>query len=87
MTWNYRLCKSTYKDNDYDEVSYEIKEAYYNKAGQVWAVTENRAGVFGETVEEAKRCLEMMKRAFEEDVLDMDTFVFAKADFEEGEEE
>lgn len=86
MTWNYRLCKSTYKDNDYEEVGYEIKEVYYNKAGQVWAVTENRVGVFGETVEEAKRCFEKMNRAFEEDVLDMDTLVFAKADFE-GEEE
>ena len=86
MTWNYRLCKETYKDNDYEEVGYQIKEAYYNKAGGIWAVTENGASIYGESVEEAKEVLKKMQLVFEKEVLDLDGFVFAKADFAEEEE-
>jgi len=86
MTWNYRVVRTTYNDNDYDEVSYQIKEAYYNKAGGIWAVTENGASIYGESVEEAKEVLKKMQLVFEKEVLDLDGFVFAKADFAEEEE-
>ena len=87
MTWNYRLCKETYKDGDFEEVGYQIKEAYYNKEGGIWAVTENGASIYGESVEEAREVLQKMQSAFEKEVLDLDGFVFAKADFNEDTEE
>ena len=78
MSWNYRLCKSTYKGDGYEEVSYVIHEVYYNKDGSIWAVTENGASVYGESVGEAKEVMDKMLRAFEKDVIDLDTIVFAE---------
>lgn len=81
MTWNYRLCKQTYKnDIGYDEVFYEIKEAYYNKNGEIWAVTERAQSVYSETIDGVKQCLEWMQVALQKDIVDLDTFVFAKQD-------
>ncbi len=87
MTWNYRLCKQTYRGDGYEEDSYEIREAYYNKDGSIWAVTENAKGVYGDTIESAKECITWMQQAFEKEIIDLDTFVFAKADFEDNEDE
>jgi hypothetical protein len=81
MTWNYRLCKQTYKNEvGYDEVFYEIREAYYNKAGEICAVTERAQSVYGETIDGVKQCLEWMQVALQKDIIDLDTFVFAKQD-------
>lgn len=85
MTWNYRLCKTTYKGEGYEEDSYEIREAYYNNAGGIWAVTENAKGVYGETIDEVKTCMAYMQAAFEKEVIDLNTFIFAKADFDKDE--
>lgn len=78
MSWNYRLCKSTFKGNGYEEVSFVIHEVYYNKDGSIWAVTENGASVYGESVGEAKEVVDKMLGAFERDVIDLDTLVFAE---------
>ncbi len=83
MTWNYRLVKSTYKGEGYEEVNYEIREAYYNKDGGVWAITENGARAFGETPEEIKIVLDRMRMALDRDIIDEDTFVPDSADFED----
>ena len=79
MTWNYRLCKQTYKDTvGHDELFYEIREAYYNKDGGIWAVTENAKGVCGDTPADIKQCLEWMQIALQKDIIDLDTFIFAE---------
>ena len=78
MSWNYRLCKSTYKGADYEEVSFTIREVYYNKDGTIWAVTENGTSPFGENVEEVKDVLAKMSSAFEKEIIDIDTLIFAK---------
>ena len=80
MSWNYRLCKSVYKGADYEEVTYDIREAYYNKDGGIWAITDNAVGIVGEDIDSVKQSLTWMQLALEKEVIDLDTFVFAKAD-------
>ena len=81
MSWNYRVCKETYKPGTpQEEVSFEIKEVYYNKSGEIWAVSENGASVYGETPDEVNEVLEKMNRATNKEVIDLDTLVFAKRD-------
>jgi hypothetical protein len=82
MSWNYRLCKQTYRGEGFEEVAFEIREAYYNEAGDIWAITENPARPFGESSEEVKTVLERMMTALDKDVIDLDTFVFTRPDFE-----
>lgn len=78
MSWNYRLVKATYnKGTENEEVYFEIREAYYNDDGSIWAMTEEKAGIFGESPEEAEKVLERMSLAFHKEVIDLDTFVFA----------
>ena len=50
-------------------------------------MTENGASIFGESVEEAREVLAKMQLAFDKEVVDLDNFVFAKADFSEDTEE
>jgi len=84
MTWNYRLCKETYnKATPDEELSYTIREVYYNKAGNIWGVTETAASVFGETAKDAQKCAELMQLAFQKEIIDLDAFVFSNPDFDE----
>ena len=82
--WNYRLCKSTYcseyQGKHYEDITYDIREAYYNMNGEIYAVTEDAVGIVGEDPDSAKQCLAMMRTAFEKEVIDLDNFVFAQAD-------
>ena len=80
--WNYRLCKQTYRSESFEEVAYEIREAYYNKDGGIWAVTENAARPFGESPGELTTVLDRMKTALDKEIIDLDTFVFARQDIE-----
>lgn len=81
MNWNYRLVKVTFnKGEESEEITYEIRETYYNDDGSIWAVTDNAVGTYGDTVETAKRCHEWIGLAFQKEVIDLDTFVFAKRD-------
>jgi hypothetical protein len=76
--WNYRLCKITYnKGEDIEEVSYEIRETYYNDDGRVWAITEKAVGLYGDTPEVAKECYRRFGLAFEKEVIDLDTIEYA----------
>ena len=77
MTWNYRVCKETYGNGTQNvEIGYSIREAYYNKNGGIWAVTERAKSPYGESIEEIKQCLELMRLALNKEVIDLDTFVF-----------
>lgn len=80
--WNYRLCKSTYHGDGYEEVTIDIREVYYNDDGSIWAVTENAVGIVGETVDEVKSALEKMNLALGKDIIDLDTIVYSKPDFD-----
>lgn len=81
MNWNYRLCKVIFdKGEESEEVSYEIREAYYNDDGSIWAVTDQAVGIYGDTVETAKRSYEWVGLAYQKEVIDLDTYVFAKRD-------
>lgn len=85
MTWNYRLCKTTYNADDEEtkEVIHEIREAYYNKDGGIWAVTEHAVGVSSDDgLDGIKDAFRKMQLALDKDVIDLNTFVFAKADFD-----
>lgn len=77
MTWNYRLCKYTYKKDSYEEIYYEIREIYYNENGDICAVTENPAGLLAESPEEMKEVLKRIGIALEKDIVDLDTIKFA----------
>lgn len=83
MTWNYRVCKRTYRDEKYEETTYAIHEAYYNKNGEIYAITENGVSIIGEDVEDLGLAYERMGKAFEKDIIDMDNIVYAKDDFDE----
>lgn len=86
--WNYRLCKVTFnKGEEFEEVSYEIREAYYNDDGSIWAVTDEAVGLYGDTPETAKRTYEWFGLAFQKEVIDLDTFVFAKRDSDNVDEQ
>lgn len=73
MTWNYRVCKETFPEDDY----YSIREVYYNNNGEITAVTEDAVGVSGYTIDEMKFSLEKMNLALNKDVVDLNTIVFA----------
>jgi hypothetical protein len=79
--WNYRICKKTHNQGEeWEEVLYEIKEAYYNDAGEVWAVTENGATILGNDIDEIKSTIEKIRQALSRPVIDLDNFSFAKSE-------
>lgn len=99
--WNYRLCKKTHRTavKDPEEiicVSYEIHEAFYNKDGGIWAVTEEpvTVGAYIELVEESEAekltelglTLDQMRIALHKGIIDLDTFEFADHDSEDDED-
>jgi hypothetical protein len=81
--WNYRICRK--KAENADVYNYGIHEAYYNKDGSIWAVTDNAVSVgFDEfekaddvaAIESMTRTLEWMKLALNKSIIDLDIFVF-----------
>lgn len=103
--WNYRLCKKTHRGDTNDPnkvtcVSYEIHEAYYNKDGSVWAITEDPVTVgsyleFMEEIDEIEaeklaelgKTLDWMRLALDKEIIDLDTYVFAQPDDGDDEED
>ena len=81
--WNYRVCKETYSKGTQDEEpGFTIREAYYNSNGEIWAVTEDGARSYGESLEELEKAYKQMAEAFAAPVVDIDTIVYAKVDSE-----
>ena len=78
--WNYRLCKKTHKYDTYEEVLFSIHEAYYNKAGGIWAITEESVNVYGDSIDDVKQALSWMNLALSKETIDLDTLVFDKPD-------
>ena len=90
MRWNYRVGfrKVSYPvvaDEDYkmvvdtlEETQYGVVEAYYNDDGEIAFTSAEFQSPYGETLEELKSNFEMMQKAFEIPVLDLDNIVYAK---------
>lgn len=72
MTWNYRLYKQTYaKGTEIEEVSFTIRETYYDENGKINGYTEP-VSPQSESVEGMKWVLEKMQLALNKDVIDLD---------------
>lgn len=81
MSWNYRVCKETYSKGTQDEeVGFTIREVYYNKNGEIYAMSENSANIYGESLLELGEVMKKMIVSLNKEVIDLDTFIFAKAD-------
>lgn len=79
MSWNFR--RFTTSEDSLDP-QFWIGEAYYTDDGEIWACTQDAQSPYGETEEELANCYKMMQEAFLKPVIDLDTFVFAKPDWE-----
>ena len=88
MSWNYRICRkklvSDVCDLDtgevletYEEDQFGICEVYYNDKGDITFTSENFIEPYGETLEDLKTNFNLMKEAFDKEVLDLDTVVYS----------
>ncbi len=84
MSWNYRVCRETYKQGEGSWLS--IREVYYNDDGSIWAISENAMPVVSEIDEdidestafrELKADLQRQQECTKKPVLDLDAFEFA----------
>lgn len=57
-----------------------IKEAYYNKNNQIYAISADEIAPYGESVEELKGDLKLMMRAFKKPVLVERDLIFNEPD-------
>ena len=85
MFWNYRVIKTKHKSEQHSYETYAIYEVYYDSDEEIEAISEKELCPFGESVEELKRDFELMKKAFDKDVLDYEQVCnkFNKQDVDE----
>lgn len=69
MCWNYRVCKQG------DE--YSIREVYYDNDNNITLISSEPDPVVGDSVKDVKLTLKLMKGALAQDVVDVDTVVYA----------
>lgn len=74
MSWNYRIIKSKYLGSQIYETEekLEIMEVHYNKEGKPISCSDADAP-YGESKEELKECLDLMYKALEKDILDIES--------------
>ena len=60
MTWNLRLVKHT--DRKFRRTWYGVHEVFYTDSGKPWLMTQNPVQVEGDTPEEVRRYLGMIRR-------------------------
>ena len=88
MTWNYRVCRTRFEKFDpelhspEDEFSFSIHEVYYTTNGDIRFTSVDPMSPYGTTVAELTSDFEIMKEAFEKDVLDLDSIVYVDEDDE-----
>lgn len=81
MSWNYRICKETYKTDFGEEIiSFSLREVYYNNEGNIIGVTSNAVGLVADSVEEFSSNFDKVKEAINKEVIDLDTLVFERDD-------
>jgi hypothetical protein len=62
MSWNYRMIEDSHG-------GYAIHEVYYDNDGKPHSWSLHASPVYGETLEEVKSCLNMMRAAYSKPVL------------------
>ena len=89
-SFNYRVgfrtvSYSVVDDNDHnlvvdtlEETQYGVVETYYNDDGEITFTSVEFQSPYGETLEELKWSFDKMKEAFDKEVLDLDTIVYAE---------
>lgn len=79
MSWNYRVCKTLHnKGTSREEVELSIREVYYNRDGDIWAISEHAVGIIGEFMDDINDTIQLMKESVNKEVIDLDTLVFAQ---------
>ena len=89
MKWEFRVgfrtvSYSVVDDNDHnlvvdtlEETQYGIVETYYNDDGEIAFTSENFIEPYGETLEDLKTNFNLMKEAFDKEVIDLDNTIYA----------
>lgn len=65
--WNYRVIATKAKETG--EITYSIKEVYYNSDGTVWMMMVEDSAPFGESRGELRRDMSAMMKAFDKETL------------------
>ena len=68
MTWNYRIIKSIDEDG---EASFGIHEVYYDDSNKPHSCTTEPIVFAAESLDDLKKDLKLMQKAFEKPVLEM----------------
>lgn len=68
MTWNYRIIKSIDEDG---EASFGIHEVYYDESKNPHSCTAEPIVLAAESLDDLKKDLKLMQKAFEKPVLEM----------------
>lgn len=73
MSWNHRVCAK--KCNQDEEVLFSVRSVYYDKDGNpdAFSNTPETLGSF-EDIEGLEWTIDMIKKAFEKPVIDLDNF-------------
>lgn len=67
MSWNYRIMKRKISESEFE---FGIYEVYYNEDGSVKGYTENSLTPVVDNPEGLKREIEIMLKAFDQEILD-----------------
>ncbi len=72
MSWNYRVCKRTFKNTQSFEEQYEIHEVYYDdENGKMNGWTNDAISPSGESLKELKEELLRMLEALDKEVIEI----------------
>ena len=75
--WEYRVVRKTVNNTE----TYTIREVYYNKDGEICAISQEGIAPYGETPAEIASDLSYMSRALTKDPLIEEEIKFAKPDW------
>ncbi|RLC98987.1 MAG: hypothetical protein DRI65_17705 [Chloroflexota bacterium] len=88
MTWEYRVCREHYDDErilDDERDGFTIREVHYwdDDETKIHVTTEREMAPFGLSLDQIKSCLEMMTKALDKPVIDLDTLEYYEPTDEE----
>lgn len=66
--WNHRVIRKSH--DDFEELSYQIHEVYYEDDGSIMAWTESAMQPLGETPEELREDIRFFLKAFQKPILE-----------------
>jgi len=74
MRWDYRIIKSISKDSGKEY--YVLKAVDYDAFGAIASIDEDIAFPVGNNVNELRRDIKLMQRAFKKDIVDENNVIF-----------